>query len=111
MSINWEDRESIFQAFSDICDVIDNTDNYREGYDATEELYALKDEYSDSVPDEIAYDTDFLMRLIQRSGRLYMLVPAERFFDKELLLSVLSVKSWGEYRDSNTHGSTDALKY
>lgn len=111
MSINWEDRESIFQAFSDLCDVIDNTDNYQEGYDATEELYALKDEYCDNVPDEIAYDTDFLMRLIQRSGRLYMLVPAERFFDKELLLSVLSVKSWGEYRDSNTHGSTDALKY
>ena len=114
MNINWKDKDSVFNAFSDICEVIDSTHSFDEGYASCQQFDALLKEYADNIPDEIAFDTDFLIRLIKRSGRLYMLVPEERFFDKELLLAVLPTDRWQTYNGqfgTILNGSNDASYY
>jgi len=97
MSINWKDTDEIYKVFSDICDVIEQTNQYEEGADACEQLDSLLSEYFDNIPDETALDTEFLKRMINRSGMLYLMVPMERFWEKELFLLLLKANPWKKF--------------
>ena len=95
MNINWNDSVSIYKVLTEMCDAIDSAEEYSQALAIQNNLESLLDEYSKNVPDEIAFNMNFLLGLIHHSGRLYHFVPLELVSNKTLILALFSTnKTW-----------------